>query len=427
MKRKTGDALTAAIIAGLIGFLVVASIDGISEQKSEIWLIGSVSISLVCVVSALAVLYSDHYISPERFKKREEGTLQDFITEYKSSFKTKIAIAILLIISIFILFGFSVTVGQHWTDMAGAFEIIWRHLCGIQVGPEDPTFYADIQIWDVFMPRALCTIISGATLAIGGAAMQVSVKNPLADPYTTGISSGAVFGVAVASILGFVIIGSGGYGVVINAFVFALVPAFIMIAISKMSNGSVATIVLVGIAMSYIFASITTILMMSADQDTMDQVFVWQVGSLVGITWNQIPILTIITFSCSAVLFVLAGKMNIMLLGDNEARSMGLNIERFRLLLLLIVTLMTACIISFTGIIGFLGLLSPHIVRVFAGNDNRVVLPLAAIFGASFLMFADVVSRCLIGGEMPVGVVMSFIGGPLFLLLIVRSKRGAWT
>lgn len=224
-------------------------------------------------------------------------------------------------------------------------------------------------------------------------------------------------------ILGLTVAGNGGMGIVINAFVFSLIPAFALIGMTRAVKGTPVTMILFGTAMSYIFSAMTTILMLFSTIENMSGVFKWQVGTLVGMTWGNVPVMFTVTLVGSVSLYLMSNKLNILLAGDNDAKSFGLNVDNFRTACLLLLSLMTASIISFTGIIGFLGLLTPHIVRLVIGSDSRLVIPASAAFGAMLLLMADIISQTITDLPMPVGVVMSFIGAPMFLIMVLSQKK----
>ena len=349
--------------------------------------------------------------------------------EYKSYIGRKIifiavcgALAVLLI-------GASVYFGGSDLSLAHIYDLLWKHITGTvyEVGTDD--FHDDYVVWELRLPRAIFAIIAGAGLAVCGAVMQSVMKNPLADPYTTGISSGACFGMAVAMILGITIAGNSitDMGGIMNAFLFAVLPMLFIIVISKRVGSMPATLILAGVAITYIFNSLTTLLMMMSDDSTMAMVYRWQVGSLSNVLWDSIPLPFFINFVGIIVLLLLSRKLNILALGDESAKSLGLDTEMMRVICLFIISFMIASIVCFCGIIGFIGLVIPHIVRAIIDSDNHFVIPASAALGGIVLLTADVIARYLSPLDaIPAGVIMSFIGAPIFLLIIVMKKREVW-
>lgn len=348
--------------------------------------------------------------------------------EYRRHILWKMLIIILIVAAIFAVAGITLTLGGRDIGFTAVYRILLDHLGGAAYAIGTPAWWDDYIVWNVRLPRILVAVVAGAGLAVGGAAMQAVVKNPLADPYTTGISSGAVFGVAVALTLGF---GAGtrigSYGLMVNAFIFGLVPMTVIVLMSRFTKTSPATMILAGIAMTYMFSALSTLLLVTSDTETIQRAYLWQIGSLENATWSDVPLMFAVTLIGSIFLMLSTKKLNLLTLGDESAKSLGLDAENFRVLILVVLSVMTAAIIGSLGVIGFVGLVSPHIVRAAIGSDNRYLIPAAALFGALLMLAADLIARIVIHpGEIPVGLVMSFIGGPLFLLLILRSKKGVW-
>lgn len=324
--------------------------------------------------------------------------------------------------------GYAATLGAREIAFFDVYRIIFDHIMGATYELGSVDWIDDYVIWNQRLPRVIMALIAGAGLAIGGAAMQSLVKNPLADPYTTGISSGAVFGVTIALVLGLSFTSSiSQYGIVLNAFLLGLAPVGVIVIVSRVSNASPATMILAGVALSYLFRSLSTLLLVSTDADTIASAYLWQIGTLENASWSGLPLMFGVTVAGSLFLMFTSRQLNILTLGDESAKSLGLNAENYRILCLILIAVMTASIISFTGIIGFIGLVAPHVVRSLIGGDNKYVIPASMIFGAAFLLIADIAARSVVApAELPVGVIMSFIGGPIFLYIIIRQKREVW-
>jgi len=334
---------------------------------------------------------------------------------------TKWLFIMLSLVLVIVTFAFAITIGNYPIDFFEVYEIIWNHLTG---NITDPT--KDLIVWTARLPRVLTAAIAGAGLAACGAAMQSVMKNPLSDPYLTGMSSGAALGATLGVIAGFTIIG-GQYAIVMNAFLFSLIPMGIILLISKMRSTSPTLLILSGVAVMYIFNSITTLLMLAATPEDSAAVYSFQVGTLSRATWDAIPVMTFFTTIGMIALMLLSGKINIMSLGDESAKTLGVDAEKLRIRTLTIISLTTAGIVSFTGIIGFVGLVCPHVVRLFLGSDNRYLIPASALFGVFMLLIADIIARTIIAPViLQVGVVTAFIGGPLFLYLLIRQRKEVW-
>ncbi|MBO4568381.1 MAG: iron ABC transporter permease [Candidatus Methanomethylophilaceae archaeon] len=346
------------------------------------------------------------------------------IAEYHRQIARKIIVLAVCIIGIIAFVGlFSLTVYSDIT-LKEAYEVIWNHIMGNQYETRSRLWWADRYIWNTAMPHAVGAILAGASLAICGTLMQAIMGNPLADPYSTGISSGACFGAVAAIVMGVAFAGvAGELGLVTNAFIGALVPAALIILISAKIRMTPATLILLGTAISYFFNSMITYLMVVTDADTLKSAYMWQIGSLDGMAWSYMPLMLGVTVVGAAAVLFMGNKLNVMSLGDKSATSLGIDVQRFRTICLVIMAFMTASIVAFTGIIGFVGLVSPHLVRLLVGSDNKFVMPISMAVGALLLLMADYAAYTL--SDIPVGVVMSIIGSPVFLILIVYHTRKA--
>lgn len=346
--------------------------------------------------------------------------------EYSKYTFRKILFIIACIILVFVMFFVSLCVGTLDLTVKDVFTLFFQHVSGYR--SDDPQWvFNDHIVWDFRVPRALFAIVAGVALSIGGAVMQSVMKNPLADPYTTGVSSGALFGVALALIMGFSIGGYASWAVVFNAILFSMVPILLIVVMAPIFRKSPATLILAGVAISFLFNSFTTLLMISTDAANLSMVYNWQVGNLADLNWDVLPLSSAMTLIGLAILLPLSGKLNIMALDDKDAKALGLNIEEFRILCLVVLGLMTSVVICYVGIIGFVGLVVPHIIRIILGADNKYLLPASGAFGAVFLLGCDIIARALdIGASIPVGVITSAIGGPLFLYLIIRQRKSVW-
>jgi len=317
--------------------------------------------------------------------------------------------------------GYSVTIGNYHIPFTDVYGIIWAHLTGDVGNPTE-----DSIVFNLRLPRILIAIFSGMGLAVAGAVMQSTLMNPLADPYTTGLSSGAGLGATIAIVTG-ISLGMGRYGIVTNAFLFALIPMFVILFVSKIKNSSPTTMIMAGIAVMYIFNAFSTLLSLWAEPEKLQRVYEWTVGSLALADKADLPIMAVSVTVCLVVLQLISGRLDILSLGDENAKSLGVDAENLRMACLVIVTFLTASIVSFTGLIGFIGLVAPHIVRIVIGPDNRYLLPASAAFGAMFLVIADAAGRVLFAPAIiQVGVITAMLGGPLFLWLVLKRNSVVW-
>ena len=347
------------------------------------------------------------------------------ITDQKSAyfryidFKKKfiMILSAVVVLSVFISFA----VGEYDIRFFESLEIVYNT---ILYGPNDSL--AERIVWELRVPRGIMAAIVGAALAVGGSVMQSMLHNPLADPYTTGVSSGASLGAAIAIVLGISIIplGTGMSSTILNAFIMALIPAFFIMGLSAFKKVTSTTMILIGIGVMYMFSAFTQMLKLLATPTQMEQLYMWQLGSLSESDLNSIPVVLIASALCIFALYYFRSDLNLISVGDNSALTMGTNPWRTRIICLIIVSFMTAVCVSYTGTIGFVGLVAPQMVRMFIGSDNKYLIPASAMFGAVFLVLADCASRVVGDSGVPVGVITAIVGSPVFLyLLIKRSKR----
>ena len=349
--------------------------------------------------------------------------------EYGKYTFRKILFIVIFVVLTVTMFWLSLAVGTRQLSLEESLSLFINHLLGNAPDRDSDLWYDDNIVWNFRVPRALFAIIAGAGLSVAGAVMQSVMKNPLADPYTTGVSSGALLGASIAIVLGFSLGGSAfdNAGIVINAIVFALIPVIAIVALGQFFRRSPASLILAGVAVSFAFSSLTSLLLVTTDSSTLATVYHWQVGTLSDVRWDSIPPVLIVQIIGISILFPLANKINLMALDDKDAKSMGLDSEKLRMVCLVVLSVMAAIIICYVGVIGFVGLVIPHIVRIILGSDNKYLIPASAAFGAAFLLTCDVISRSLnVTSSIPVGVVTAFIGAPILVMLIIREKKNVW-
>ena len=290
----------------------------------------------------------------------------------------------------------------------------------------ESTWLADVCVWNLRLPRIFLGIVAGIGLGIAGAVMQAVLRNPLASPYTLGISSGAGFGASLAILAGAGIVG-GKYLIIGNAFIFALLVSFIILGLSSRKGATPETMILAGIAMMYLFGAMTTILQYFGEAEAVKEAVFWMVGDLNRASWSVVTVVSVAIALCAPYLMAKSWDLNVMGAGDETAKSLGVNVKRTRVTTMIVSTLMVATIVCFTGTIGFIGLVAPHMTRLAIGGDNRYVLPVSGLLGAVILITADLVARRIIAPViLPVGAVTAFMGAPLFLYLIMRRRREYW-
>lgn len=348
---------------------------------------------------------------------------------WNGSRKRKVLWILILLIVLFVLLLVGLSNGGATFNVRESWDAL---LSGLML-PKDQMTVSQKIIWQLRVPRVLMAIVGGMGLAVAGLIMQTILRNPLASPYTLGISSAASFGAAIAIVTGIstrsVLHELVPVNCIIacNAFICAAVCTLVVYGLSKTQRVTAETIVLFGIAMNFLFSAATSFLQYIGSEEQLTQLVYWMFGSLSKATWGKLQ-LTIIVVAVVIVLVALkAWDYNALALGDETAGSLGLNVERLRVIGLLLASLATAAIVSLLGPIGFIGLVAPHLGRIIIGSDHRYLIPISALLGACLLLAADVVScKMLAPVVVPVGIVTSFIGVPLLVYLITRRKTEHW-
>ncbi len=274
------------------------------------------------------------------------------------------------------------------------------------------------------LPRITMALVSGIGLGISGLVMQAITGNKMASPFTTGLSNAAAFGASLAIIFGFMPFGSNQVGTVVMAFVFAFICAAMVYGIASAKGMGKTTIILIGIALNYFFSALNASMQYVANEQQLSAIVHWTFGSLSEITWEQIIVVSVILLLIFPFIVRFAWHYNLLSTGDESAVALGVNVMRLRLFSGIAVTLISSAIVSFTGVIGFVGLVAPHIARLLIGGDYRALIPLTALSGAILLITADTVGRVVVSPVIiPVGIVVSFIGVPVFIYLIVKEQK----
>ena len=285
-----------------------------------------------------------------------------------------------------------------------------------------------VVVWDIRMPIALMAVTVGASLSVAGAQMQTILANPLASPFTLGISAAASFGAALALVMGTAILPVAiTYMVPINAFLMAMVAALFIHFASTMRGVTVETIVLLGIALVFTFNALLSLLEYLASEQALAAVVFWTMGSLTKATWPKVWLTAAVLVVTVPLFARQAWALTALRLGEDKAASFGVNVRRLRLTTMLTVSLLAAIPVSFVGTIGFVGLVGPHMARMLVGEDQRFFLPASVLCGALLLSVTSVVSKTLLPGAiLPIGVITALVGVPFFFVLIFTNRRRAW-
>lgn len=278
----------------------------------------------------------------------------------------------------------------------------------------------EILFFNVRLPRILLALMVGCCLAVAGAAYQGTFQNPLVSPDILGASQGAAFGAAIA-----ILAGLASWGVSLSAFAFALFTVFLVLVISARAKGNhMMVVVLAGVMVSSLFSAGVSYAKLIADPtDELAEITYWLMGSVTGATLSKVAaVFPIMAVGC-AVLFTLRWRINILTMGDDEASTMGINARRVRVIIIVAATLVTAASVCVTGMIGWVGLVIPHLCRMLVGADYRKLIPASMLMGATFLLLVDDIARLATTTEIPIGILTAFVGAPFFLYLITRKKK----
>ena len=276
------------------------------------------------------------------------------------------------------------------------------------------------------LPRVVMAVLAGFGLSVSGAAMQGVTRNSLVSPFTIGISNAAAFGASLSIVFGMGLFAGTEAGIVLNAFIWAMGCTVLVYMISLKVGMGPEAIVLTGIALNYLFSAATSTIEFFASEHKLAQVVQWAFGSLNGAQWQEAGTVAVVVLVCLILLYFHAPALNVMSSGDDEvAKSLGILVESVRVQVGILSVLMTAAVISFTGVIGFVGLAGPHIARMIIGNDHRYLLPFSAVTGAILMLVADTIGRLILAPvTIPVGIIISFLGVPIFINLILSKRKG---
>ncbi|CAM3226766.1 iron chelate uptake ABC transporter family permease subunit [Nocardioides dubius] len=313
----------------------------------------------------------------------------------------------------------AITVGPSDISTLDVYGVVAAKL---GLGTSELTLIQQGIVWDLRLPRTVLAGICGAGLAICGVILQSLLRNPLADPFVLGISSGASTGAVAIVVLG---IGAGSIGLSAGAFVGALASFALVIALATLAGGTTDRLVLSGIAATQLFSALTSfIVFTAADAEQTRGVLFWLLGSLSTASWTDVIVCGGVVLFGLVLCLGTASWLDAFAFGADAASSLGVNVARTRMLLLILTALMTAVIVSTSGAIGFVGLVLPHLARAIVGVGHRLLLPSAALIGAIFLIWVDTAARTVLDPqELPVGVATALIGVPAFALVLLRSRR----
>lgn len=342
----------------------------------------------------------------------------------KRRFYLTLLLVTILIVAAVIL---SATIGAVRVSATDIWKILANKISGKEIFEMTWEAKTENIIWNIRFPRVLMAFIVGAGLSLCGVLMQALTKNPLADPYVLGISSGASAGAVGVIILGWFSF-MGGYSVIFGATLGAALSICLSLGIASIKGRITSTqLVLAGIATSAFFSAVTNLIIYGFNQgsDKTKMALYWMVGSLSGATWSRAKYVAIVAAVTVFVILLFARELDVLLLGDDVAETLGVDTRKTKLLIIVASTVLTGVVVSVSGVIGFVGLVVPHIMRSFVGSGHKRLIPVAILAGGLFTMIADLISRIIIAPEeLPIGVIAAFIGAPFFLYLIRKGSAG---
>lgn len=284
-------------------------------------------------------------------------------------------------------------------------------------------------VWNIRMPMSVTALLAGASLAVAGAEMQTILNNPLAEPYTLGISAASGFGAAFSVIVGFSALPFGALlGMAGGAWIFAVATCGVILVFSAIRGVGTESMILLGIAMVFLFNALLALMQYVASEVELQQVVFWTLGNLSRATWPQIGFMAVVCGVITPLFHRSSWSLTAFRLGDDRAQALGVPVVRMRVLTLLGVSLLAATTVAFTGTIGFVGLVGPHVARILVGEDQRYFLPASLLCGSSLLCGASLASKIIVPGVIvPVGIITSLVGVPVFLVIIMSTRRRMWT
>jgi iron complex transport system permease protein len=315
----------------------------------------------------------------------------------------------------------------------GAYKLSMWEVISILLNNDDAVF--GVVIWDIRLPRIFAAVIVGSALAISGAVMQCILRNPLASPYTLGISSAAAFGASISIAASYMSWFNGTwlgdalcsmYGMSFFAFLFSIVSVTVIVLLSRNSEFTPESIILAGVAMSSIFTAALSSLQYIVDDRTLQAIVFWQFGDLSKATWSDISLVLAFLLLISVFFIYHRLDYNSIEAGCDVAKSLGVDTKRLTILSMVFASILAALCVSMVGIIGFVGLLGPHLMRRLIGGDYRHLLPASMVMGSLVLLLSDAVGRIPFESPVPVGIITSLLGGPMFLYMLIKKDWGGY-
>ncbi|MDO5731308.1 FecCD family ABC transporter permease [Corynebacterium sphenisci] len=341
------------------------------------------------------------------------------VADYRRRAVRKVAAVVALIAICLVAFLASTAVG--------ALDFSWSTVLKGIFSPDAVDQQTRTVLWRLRLPAAVMAVLVGASLALAGAQMQTILDNPLAEPFTLGISAAAAFGGAAVIVQGWRLLPNAQFNLALFAWAAAMLAVSVVIGASVWRGAGAESMILLGIALVFLFQALLALMQYRADQDALQQIVFWTMGSMGRSNWTAVGI--VLASLVIAVPYVAANswKLTALRLGDARAAAMGIDVKKLRIITLVVVSLLAATSVAFVGIIGFIGLVGPHVARILVGEDQRFFVPAAMAAGAMLLTCAHALSLMLIPGRaIPIGIITALVGVPFFLALLFTRKRQVW-
>ncbi|MBI9043463.1 MAG: iron ABC transporter permease [Anaerolineaceae bacterium] len=343
------------------------------------------------------------------YSDRKKDLLMDF-SERKKVIFLFISLTILVLIALI-----TIVAGTYDLTIYDVYHVIFSHLMGLDTTLLDKVH--NTIVWEIRLPRILVCIMVGIGLATSGATYQGAFRNPLVEPFILGISAGASFGASLGILYPHLFL-----NIQISAFLFALLSVFIAYSVSRVEGKNpIVALILAGVVISSLFQALVSILKYTSDDTALRAIVFWIMGGFYYANWKDVVLMTPVMLVSFSILWLLSWKLNILSMGDEEARSLGVNPDRLKIIFIVIATLMTAIAVATVGIIAWVGLMMPHAARMVLGPDHRFVLPASAIMGAIYMLICDTLARTMTTAEIPVSIITSLLGAP-YLFYLLRTK-----
>ena len=343
------------------------------------------------------------------FKKNEENEENDIVFYNRK----KIAFIITLLVLLATTISIVITLGAYDISILTVYKVVLAHF---KIGSQSNNLLNTI-IWEIRIPRILVAIAVGIALASAGTVYQGTFRNPLVEPFILGVSAGAAFGASLA------IVFPGYLPIQISAFIFGMLSIIGAYSLARVRGQTpLITLILAGVIIGSLFSAAVSILKYIATDAGLREIVFWLMGGFYYTSWIDVYQIVPVIICCSVFLWLMGWKLNVLSMGEEEAKTLGINTERTKLILITIATFITALSVSVVGIIAWVGLMMPHAARLVIGPDHRFLLPSAAIMGAIFLIICDTIARTLTTAEIPVGIITSLLGAP-YLMYLLRAKK----